>query len=970
MEGSSDPIDLSHTFTSYGREGANAGGGFIVTQRELLRDRALRDYLANVLDWHGYIRFLGLPDRRDNPDMVIDRLFIDPLLTPRHVSPDEGPEVWMSQAQTAFEALSVGSPLVVLGDPGAGKSTLADFLVSLLAQPGASPLVERFGWRLPIPMVLRELRLQGVGDFDGLIGAFLNHAMSEPLRSHSYVGRALKEGRAFLLLDGIDEIGDSAAREDLRNAVYDGFDRYPNCLWMLTSRIVGYSEMPFDSYEPDGPASVARSNKRSNVRRSIVTRFIAPFDDRRINAFAQRWYAQRESGRARAQNQARDLVRVIHQDQAILRLARVPNLLTMMALIHRVEATLPHGRALLYDRISEAYLELIDKFRGIRSGAIDLPHKRRWLARVGYEMQLRRNQKQGAFESEILVDSADVIRWLNDEMERGGRASALASPQQFLDYVGRRSGLFLPRGHGRYAFIHLTFQEYFAAAALEREVTGMNWALRKPTPLGIDRSLMSAWARTSVWRETLVFLFELLSPKREWHDELQISIFGPHFSFLQKRVQPTQPPSLALLLARLIVNPQSGIDPANERVAITACVRTELSRDFDSRFDLSTRLFSMLLSQDPSRNSDVMEIIGRQVRALRATSVSLRSTRVTDQDLSLLRDLASLARLDLMETSVSDISPVGRLTSLKEIDLMNTSVADISPLGKLSLLETIDLSETPVSSVVPLSGLRNLRQLDLMRSSVAEISAISRCATLTSVNLRDTQVFDITPLANLRSLESLNLMDTKVSTIAPLSGVTALQDLDLMNTHVSDIRPLRHLGSLRRLDLRGTRVSDVNALRSVRSLVWLDLMDTFVSDIDSLSDLVLLQRLDLMQTLVVDVSALRSLTSLTWLDLSLTGVADLAPLERLSSLSRLDLMGSKVIDVSPLRSLGSLVWLDLSDTQVSDLRPLADLRSLEQLFVSESVSGSTIQMLSEALPECRISRIPDGYSETFRRSTD
>ena len=47
----------------------------------------IRPYLRNVRDWQGYIRFLGLPDRRDNPDIIIDRLFVAPVLTRRHVSP-------------------------------------------------------------------------------------------------------------------------------------------------------------------------------------------------------------------------------------------------------------------------------------------------------------------------------------------------------------------------------------------------------------------------------------------------------------------------------------------------------------------------------------------------------------------------------------------------------------------------------------------------------------------------------------------------------------------------------------------------------------------------------------------------------------------------------------------------------------------------------------------------------------------
>ena len=365
----------------------------------------LRTYLANLQKWQGYIRFLGLPDRRDNPDVAIDRLFVAPLLTRRYVSPDENPENWTAEAETMVDAIEVDAPLVLLGDPGIGKSTLLNQLACLLSRPARNPLIDRHGWRLPLLMVLRELPVRGVTDFDGLLEAFLSREMSAPLRDgegRRYLNRMLAEGNAFLLLDGIDEIGDRRTREDLREAVFDGIARFPDCRWLLSSRIVGYDEVPFDSQRtrPDaepswfGRGSQVREEAAPPYRRErhpsmrgsrggrIATRYIAPFDDPRIAAFARNWYHQRDAASQRAAANANHLIRAVHADDSILRLSRVPNLLTMMALIHRIEATLPHGRALLYERIAEAYLESIDKFRGIDSSPHDLPRKKKLERRI------------------------------------------------------------------------------------------------------------------------------------------------------------------------------------------------------------------------------------------------------------------------------------------------------------------------------------------------------------------------------------------------------------------------------------------------------------------------------------------------------------------------------------------------------------------------------------------------------------
>ena len=466
-----------------------------LTISTLARSSTLRTYLKNVRSWHGYIRFLGLPDRRDNPDIVIDRLFVAPLLTRRHVPSEGDPTWWRHSTETVFEALRLGRPLMILGDPGSGKSTLLNHLVWLHARATDTSVAWPLGrWMLPLPMLLRDLRLEGAETFGGLLKAFLGHPMCEPLRHGMDLERRLRVEGALILLDGIDEIGDVAARKDLRAAVFDGIDQYPRCRWVLTSRIVGYEEVPFERPEetPRSKRGWSMLRYRSKVRtrdiqeeghsggRTIVTRYIAPFDDEQIGVFCRNWYSVRESAGERAQWAAADLVEAIRDDPAIVPLARVPNLLTLMALIHRVEAKLPDGRALLYDRIAEAYLESIDKFRGVYSGAFSLEEKMRWLGRVGYEMQRRRVRRRrvgkGAERGSVLVKAEEVMEWVKEEMERG-RGSGPMSAGEFLHFVGRRSGLFLPRGEGRYAFVHLSFQEYFAAVAMEREVTGRNWAI-------------------------------------------------------------------------------------------------------------------------------------------------------------------------------------------------------------------------------------------------------------------------------------------------------------------------------------------------------------------------------------------------------------------------------------------------------------------------------------------------------------
>ena len=888
-----------------------------LTMSDLVGNPMLRAYLKNLRDWHGYVRFLGLPDRRDNPDILIDRLFVEPLVTRRHIWPDEDPSSWIDEAETIFDVLKIGGPVVLLGDPGTGKTTLLNYLVWLLARPTVDTWTKRMGgWLLPVPMVLREQRLRGITNFDGLLDTFFSQPKSEPLRKGKYLYKMLEEGRALILLDGVDEIGDPKAREDLRSAVFEGFDRYPRCRWLLSSRIVGYDEVAFnENLNPktgQSPPREALKKSRSSDARivrehpdigrpetaqefddgcGVVTRYIAPFDDGRIEKFARNWYVQREAAATRAGEDATHLVSAVHADEGILRLARIPNLLTMMALIHRIEATLPHGRALLYERIAEAYLESIDKFRGVYSGAYNLPQKRRWLARVGYEMQRRRSMDQrrengidepenGADRPVLLAESSDVISWLNEEMKKEGTSQGM-SAEEFLSFVGRRSGLFLPRGEGLYAFVHLSFQEYFASVAIEREVTGLNWARGEPTFMGLERKELAEWAGNSTWRETFVFLFELLASKDDWHADLLDAVFGKDFRLEEKTSDNLLLLNLAQLLARIAVNRRSGLAGNRESDAITAAVQTAL------RVPRSHRVFQELLGGDVDWNEKVLEVI-----------------RVQSKE-------AGVGSLDLAQTRISDLRPLASLAALESLSLGHTQVSDLGPLANLTALEWLSLWNTEVSDLGPVANLTALKYLYFW----------------------STQVSDLGPLANLTALESLYFGNTEVSDLAPLANLTALESLSLWRTEVSDLGPLAHLAVLKSLDLWNTEVSDLRPLANLRRLKSLDLTGTQVSDLGPLANL----------------------TALETLDSRGTQVSDLGPLANLTALETLDLRGTQVSDLRPLANLRRLKSLDLRGTQVSDLGPLANLTALESLNVQETrVSRRVVSELRNARPECRI----------------
>ena len=276
-------------------------------------------------------------------------------------------------------------------------------------------------------------------------------------------------------------------------------------------------------------------------------------------------------------------------------------------------------------------------------------------------MQMRRTSKtDGSVEKDthILIEKSEVILWVEDEMSVGARDLSIMSAGEFLDIVGRRSGLFLPRGEDRYAFVHLSFQEYFAAVAIEQEVTSLSWAKGETSRLGLERQSLKRLAYQNGWFETFSFLFELLSSRGDWHQELLDVVFGKKFSTVGRKVKWASNEKVlnaSRLLTRLISNPLSGLKDRDKKVALKSTVRSIVRFGFEPNFG-SSLVFNELFRDDEAWNIELLRII---------------CSEVVDQESYLL---------DLSDTNVSNLSPISGAKCLTYLDLDRTRVTDIGPL--------------------------------------------------------------------------------------------------------------------------------------------------------------------------------------------------------------------------------------------------------------------------------------------------
>ena len=419
------------------------------------------------------------------------------------------------------ERLATSQRLVVLGDPGGGKTTMLRWLATVyLLRHKNDPAVDQIPDAPTLPArpwipVLIRCRDLGPADlsraFTDVLWMHLAKTELQPEEAkimNTVILDRIAKGEILLLVDGLDEITDRQVRTKFCQQLERTAARYPEAPILVTSRIVGYREMP------DRLAAGFEHGMISDLR---------PEDK---DAFAKRWVEVTESYQASADRakSAQELIYALHSNDRIERMTSNPMLLTTLALVKRKVGKLPTRRNELYAEAvavllnwNPNYYEPIDKKEA-------LPQ----LGYLAYEMCRRGVQ---SLTGDELLDLLDQFRSDYPNI----RAVSNHKPQAFIELLEARSSLLMRSGdvwqaqqmqeESVWEFRHLTFQEYLAARALlegcykdrakhtllAQQVAPLAAPLRKVRNLSHDQpgqkdNLEASEEEASVsdsWRETL-----------------------------------------------------------------------------------------------------------------------------------------------------------------------------------------------------------------------------------------------------------------------------------------------------------------------------------------------------------------------------------------------------------------------------------------------------------------------------------
>lgn len=461
---------------------------------ELLAD-ALRRSAARVYAAQG---FLGLADSAPRPRANLDSMFV-PLRLARERRHEPDDELTLAQfEQSVLSDAEPAARAAILGAPGSGKSTLCRYLAVTAARQA--------GGRVPLLLTVRGWVSEGARE------ALLDMAVREAGQTLSIrtTVEALEElcaaGRTMLIVDGVDEAGPEDRRR-LRDCVHGFCARYPKVPVVVTSRILGYDQVPLDE--------------------GFEHLQLEPFDDLQLQEFIERWYeiAEPNNPSERLRRRAA-LTAALAAEPRAKELARTPLLATLIALVHFHQAHLPGDRARLYKLCIETMMVTWPAECGRALPELDGYWQIARLQELALWMQREResHDRLNPGREDILISGEQLEAQLDallakhrDDLDDGLRRSLAVRWRQWLFSA---SGILQPQQYDRYGFLHLSLMEYLAGRGLLRELeSGGHAAIAE---------FVLAHHRDPVWREALLLLLGSESSNRALIDAVTKALLGPN----------------------------------------------------------------------------------------------------------------------------------------------------------------------------------------------------------------------------------------------------------------------------------------------------------------------------------------------------------------------------------------------------------------------------------------------------------
>lgn len=447
-----DPATITWAWETFGKEFVAAAGGGLFNRilnkgKIFAKDKwekfewkkAAERYRARMREQYNKVTLIGSSETVALEGVFTDVYVLDKPSAERHadlLALKTDPKAW-ERGAARLDAVTLVKKaekrcLMVLGKPGAGKTTFLKHLV-----------LEATDGRINKTPIFISLKSWADSEYSLSMNGLLTFITSQfdicgfP-DAEDFVEFILQEGAALILLDGLDEINlkDSDDR-DLRakaiQTIRDFVVKFDKTQFVMTCRVAA-NEYQFTDF------------KYAEV---------ADFNDEQIDAFVDKWF--------KADFKLRDSFKTEFGkpvNRGLRELAKSPILLSLVCLAYQETREFPPGRRVeIYKQAVDALMRKWDVSRGIKR---DIVYK--GLSQGQKENLIAHVAAQTFSESVVFIKRASLAVLVHAYLRKLARNQPEPGDGDVvLRAVEAQHGIWVERARDIYAFSHLSLQEYFAA---------------------------------------------------------------------------------------------------------------------------------------------------------------------------------------------------------------------------------------------------------------------------------------------------------------------------------------------------------------------------------------------------------------------------------------------------------------------------------------------------------------------------
>ena len=331
---------------------------------------------------------------------------------------------------------------VIIGNPGAGKSTFVRQLLHSIARDDKSELAPLF------------LELKSWTEDSGAIADMLADRLAATVQettTGSVVEDVLTLGMGFVVLDGFDEVVDISRRRSLAQAIEAFARRYPLSRIAVSSRREGYEVVPLDSI--------------------LFPAYRVPdFTDSEMEQYVTKWFdvVMRHDCVDTANMRSGFLRDSVHAAE----LRRNPLMLSLLCLLYQYDGYIPQNRLQVYEECAELLFGRWDRIRKVDTLVKGNIRGHHLVEEIAFHIFSQRGGGTGEREPVLRALVKDYLLQNLTDDEFDARAQA----DRFLQHCTGRAWLLTyigpsVKGDRLFDFSHRTFMEYFSACRIARFAT-------------------------------------------------------------------------------------------------------------------------------------------------------------------------------------------------------------------------------------------------------------------------------------------------------------------------------------------------------------------------------------------------------------------------------------------------------------------------------------------------------------------